>query len=345
MLYTDIKNQEYLLKINEILKELPDYCRAFIEGRSTVLATRTQLGYLIDLQVFFYYLSTHNPVAARYEINKIPIDIINNIKPSDINEYLFFLKIYEKDGKIYQNSRAGVKRKLSTLKSMFKFLYNNEYIDENVTSKVEVPKIPNKEIITLEKYEIENLKTTVEIGKGGMSYMKKAYHKKNKNRDYALISLLLGTGIRVSECAGINIQDFNFKENRVTVTRKGGDVKSVYFNDITKEAVYSYYLQRKEVVGLDEKHKDAFFLSGQNKRLSVRSIQDIVKKYSTMADSSKIISPHCLRKTFGTHLYGETNDIYLVSEALNHKSLNTTQKAYVAMSKERLKKIAKINFE
>lgn len=343
MKYTEQKNKEYLLKINQILKELPDYCRMFIEGRSNVLAVRTQLGYLVDLQVFFFYLSTNNPIAAKYKIKDIPIDIIENLKATDINEFLFYLQVYEKDGITYTNSRAGVKRKLSTLKSFFKFLYNNDYITSNVTSKVEVPKLPNKEITRLESYEVENLKSTVEVGKFGMSYMQKAYHEKNKLRDYALITLLLGTGLRVSECVGIDIQDFNFNENRVTVTRKGGDVKSVYFNDETKEAVYRYYLYRKEITGLDEAHKNAFFLSGQNKRLSVRSVQTIVKKYSALADSSKIISPHKLRSTYGTELYENTNDIYLVSEALNHKSLNTAQRSYVEMSSQRVKKIMDID--
>ena len=150
----------------------------------------------------------------------------------------------------------------------------------------------------------------------------------------ALLSLLLGTGIRVSECVGLDISDVDFKNNGILIHRKGGKDVTIYFSDEVKEALQNYYDER--VLILEESgHEGAFFLSIQNKRLSVRSVENLVKKYAKIISPLKKITPHKLRSTYGTNLYKETGDIYLVADVLGHSDVNTTKKHYAAIEDDR----------
>ena len=159
-------------------------------------------------------------------------------------------------------------------------------------------------------------------------------------RDLALMTLLLGTGIRVSECVGLDINDVDFKNNGIKIHRKGGQEVIVYFGDEVAEALLDYMEEREQMHPV-EGHTNALFLSLQNKRLSVRSVENLVKKYSKLVTNLKNITPHKLRSTYGTNLYQETGDIYLVADVLGHKDVNTTKKHYAALEDERRRKAAK----
>ena len=209
-------------------------------------------------------------------------------------------------------------------------MYKKERIKENVTTKIDVPKINDKEIIRLDINEVVKMLNLAENGEG-FTKNQKAFFEKTKERDFAMLSLFLGTGIRISELVGLNIKDFNFEDNSFVVTRKGGNRMILYYSNEVKTALINYLNYRKEK---DKNISDdePFFISLQNKRINVRSVENLVKKYAKVVTPLKKITPHKLRSTFGTNLYQETKDIYVVAEVLGHKDINTTRKHYAALS-------------
>ena len=181
---------------------------------------------------------------------------------------------------------------------------------------------------------------TVSTGDGLTDRQQKLL-KFTRVRDTAMLLLFLGTGIRVSECVGLNIEDIDFSLNAFLVTRKGGDQTILYFPEQVAHALQEYLAQREEIIPL-EGHEDALFLSMQKRRITQRAVQNLVKKYAQVAAPLKRkISPHKLRSTFGTNLYQETGDIYLVADVLGHSDVNTTRRHYAAMSDAHKREAAK----
>lgn len=148
------------------------------------------------------------------------------------------------------------------------------------------------------------------------------------------MTLLLGTGMRVSECVGLNIDDVDINSASLRIIRKGGNVDIVYFGYEVEDKLLEYMDERDEIVAL-EGHEKALFLSSQKKRISVRAVEKMVEKYSRITDTTKHITPHKLRSTYGTQLYRETGDIYLVADVLGHKDVNTTTKHYATVSQDK----------
>lgn len=164
-------------------------------------------------------------------------------------------------------------------------------------------------------------------------------YRKNRERDIALLTLLLGTGIRVSECVGLDIQDLDFRNNCIRVVRKGGNEAMVYFGDEVRKALEGYLPVREGITPIPG-HENALFYSVQRRRLTVRALENLVEKYASAVTTTKHITPHKLRSTYGTALYQETGDIYLVADVLGHKDVNTTRKHYAAMNEENRRKAA-----
>ena len=181
----------------------------------------------------------------------------------------------------------------------------------------------------------------VEHGGDELTGQKKVYYEKTKNRDLAIITLLLGTGIRVSECVGLDIQDVDFKNNGITVVRKGGNEMVIYFGEEVEHALKQYLYTTREAATPLPEHENALFLSTQRRRMGVQAVENMVKKYARQVTPNKKITPHKLRSTYGTTLYKETGDIYLVADVLGHKDVNTTKKHYAAIDEERRRMAAK----
>ena len=154
-----------------------------------------------------------------------------------------------------------------------------------------------------------------------------------------MITLLLGTGIRVSECVGLDLNDVDFKNNGIKVVRKGGNEMIVYFGEEVESALRDY-LEVREGITPIAGHENALFLSTQRKRIGIKAVENLVKKYASQITGTKKITPHKLRSTYGTALYQETGDIYLVADVLGHKDVNTTKKHYAAMDDQRRRKAA-----
>lgn len=332
--YYEETNIANIKKLRELEKELPPYVTTYFRGIEPYTASRTRIAYAIDLKVFFEYVKQANPMYKNKELREIGFEILTELKASDIEEYLEHLKYYvTPEGKEITNSETGIKRKLSALRSFYNYFHTHQIINENPTLQVKMPRLHGKNIIRMDSNEVVEFLDTVETG-NKLTKNQMAFHKKTKVRDLALTTLLLGTGIRVSECVGLNLKDLDLKNDRINIVRKGGFESFVYFGEEVKKALLDYLEERKKMIPADG-HENALFLSNRMQRISVRNVEILVKKYAITSGTSKKITPHKLRSTYGTQLYKETGDIYLVADVLGHKDVNTTKKHYAALEEER----------
>ena len=336
--YFDLRNQNCISRERQVLRELPDFATDYFVGIEQTTSPLTRLNYAYDLRLFFDYLVNMLDLFDGKSIKQLVVTDLNKIRANHIERFMSYLSSYfdEQNNQI-SNGEQSKARKLSSIKSFFKYFYNRDYINENVTSKVEMPKLHDKPIIKLETDEVVKLLENVEDG-ANLSEREKAYHKHTRLRDVAILTLMLGTGIRVSECVGLNYEDVDFEINGIKITRKGGNQEIVYFGDEVKLALINYMRERLGIV--HPKIEPALFLSIQQKRMGVRAIQLLVKKYASLTTPLKKITPHKLRSTYGTSLYKETNDIYIVADVLGHKDVNTTRKHYAAVSDDLRRNVA-----
>ena len=338
MEYSETINLDNRRKLNALLEELPKFCKdyfRYLDSRNT--SSRTRLAYAYDLRLFFQFIQQNNPMYRNMPMHEIPISVLDMITPTDIEEYLSYLSLYKNmDGTEKTNDEKGKSRKLSALRTMYNYFFKKEFIKTNAPSMIDTPKKHKENIIRLDKDEVADLITVAESG-SSLTDRQLASHEKTKYRDTAILTLLLGTGIRVSELVGLDVKDVNFKYNCIRVVRKGGNESTVYFGDEVSAALMEYLeLERDGIAAkASPEHANALFLSLKYSRLTTRSVEKLVKKYSNAASINKKITPHKLRSTYGTNLYKETGDIYLVADALGHKSVETTRRHYAATDEDR----------
>ena len=195
--YHENIDTKYNLKLRELMKKLPSFCSSFfISMEANGTAARTKVAYAYDLITFFEYLHENNPMVKKMDIREIPITILDQLRPTDIEEYLFHLRVYSKDGVAHTNDERGIKRKLAALRSFYNYYFKNEMIDTNPAVKVDMPKIHDKTIVRLDVDEVAMLLDEVESGEN-LSKRQQTYHQRTKTRDLAILTLMLGTGIRV----------------------------------------------------------------------------------------------------------------------------------------------------
>lgn len=337
--YHDEQAKQNILKMRAVLATLPPFCKQFFRGIENTTSPRTRLAYAYDIRLFFEFLHETNGVLRKKDIVDFPVGLLDEIGREDIEEYMDYLSFYTKDGQEITNDERGKARKLASLRSFYHYYYCNELIQTNPPALVPMPKLHEKEIVRLDPNEVAILLDQVEDG-SRLTANQLRFHEKTKMRDLALLTLLLGTGIRVSECVGLNLQDVDFDNLGIMVRRKGGYEDVVYFGEEVEQALQDYLKQRRHIIPLSG-HEDALFLSIQNRRITVRAVEKLVKKYASLVTSLKKITPHKLRSTYGTTLYQETGDIYLVADVLGHKDVNTTRKHYAAMKDDNKRKAAR----
>lgn len=320
-------------KIKEVRKTLPSFANEFFMGIEHRTSPLTRLNYAHDLKTFFNFLYGETEDFYNYNKETFTINDLNRVEALHIEQFISYLSAYRVDGRTYTNNQSAKSRKLACIRTFFKYFYNKDKLTRDVASKVAMPKINTKPIIKLEVNEMQNLLDEVDNARH-MSNQEKAFHSKTRLRDIAIISLFLGTGIRISELVGLNVEDIDFYNSAFIVTRKGGNQEILYFNEDVSLALLEYVENRFEL--LDEAHKDesALFISLQHNRISLRAVENLVKKYAHIASPLKKITPHKLRSTFGTNLYKKTNDIYVVAEMLGHKDVNVTKKHYADTSEQ-----------
>ena len=317
-----------------MMTTLPPFCTEFFRGIEPRTSTRTRIAYAYDLSVFFDFLKKENPVFSKMERMDFTLDHLDQITVTDLEEYMEYLKYrFNEHNQEIVNKERGIMRKISSLKSFYNYFFRTEKLKTNPAALVQLPKLHEKEIIRLDIDEVALLLDAVEQG-DGLTDKQKAFHNRTKLRDLALLTLLLGTGIRVSECVGLDINDIDFKNGGIHIHRKGGKEVTVYFGTEVETALQDYLDERNDIIP-EEGSENALFLSLQKKRMNVRSVENLVKKYAKIVTPLKKITPHKLRSTYGTNLYRETGDIYLVADVLGHSDVNTTKKHYAALEDER----------
>lgn len=339
--YSQQRALQLLQAARQLLSELPSICTDFIRSIEPVTQPLTRYVYSCDLRLFFEYLTKESPLFAGKTISEIAVTDIAKITSRDISMYLEYLSLYvnERDEAV-TNAESGRMRKLASLRTFYKYLFKNQYITSDASRLVDMPKRHEKPILRMEIDEVARMLDLVETG-DAMPDQQKKYNEHTKTRDLAILTLFLGTGIRVSELVGIDIEDVDFSVNGFTVTRKGGNQAILYFPDEVAEVLRDYLVYRKQITALPG-HENALFLSLQKKRIGVRTVEIMVKKYATLAAPlKKRLSPHKLRSTYGTNLYHETGDIYLVADVLGHADVNTTRRHYAAMLDDRRRMAAK----
>lgn len=337
--YHEEQNKQNILKMRAVLATLPPFCKQFFRGIENMTSSRTRLAYAYDIRLFFEFIHETNGIYHKKDIVDFPLTLLDEIGREDVEEYMEYLSLYLRDGQEITNDERGKSRKLASLRSFYNYFYKNEMIQTNPPSLVPMPKLHEKEIVRLDPNEVAILLDQVEDG-SKLTANQLRFHEKTKVRDLALLTLLLGTGIRVSECVGLNIYDVDFNNLGIKVRRKGGYEDIVYFGEEVEQALSDYLQQRNHIIA-NQGHEDALFLSIQNRRITVRAVENLVKKYASLVTGLKKITPHKLRSTYGTTLYQETGDIYLVADVLGHKDVNTTRKHYAAMQDENKRKAAK----
>lgn len=345
--YHNKLNQRYTVKLRVLEKELPYFCTQFFNAKAQVLEKQSEFAYAIDFKIFFNFLKDHLPELSDTSTRDIQPDVFNNLTSHDIDAFLEYLDSYDGENGIRHNSESGKSRKLSSIKSLCKYLVRVNMINRNPAELVDMPKQHRKDIIIMTDKQKKQLLNTVEY-RLGMSEAQEKLNKHCSKRDYAIMMLFLGTGMRISELVGLNVTDINFENNTARVVRKGGGTQRVYFSNQVATAIKDYLYStgtgsRSELT--EDPKEQALFISLKRRRLSVRAIQKLVEKYSDIAfgeDSEVKLHPHMFRKTYGTELYLETNDIKLVQDQLGHTNISTTEKHYVTSTEEH-KKLAAID--
>lgn len=330
------------IKLRAVLKTLPDFAKDYFRSIEPTSSPKTRISYAYDIRVFFQFLLDENPAFKNYTMKDFRLSDLDQLTPLDIEEYQEYLKVYNSSNdRQVTNTEKGLSRKMSSLRSFYAYYYKRQLIEKNPTLLVNMPKLHEKAIIRMDADEVARLLEYVENCGSTLTGQAKIYYEKTKERDIAILTLLLGTGIRVSECVGLDLTDIDFNNNGITVTRKGGNQSVVYFGDEVEKALRNYLENSRKAITPQAGYENALFLSTQKRRMGIQAIENMVKKYASQITTKKI-TPHKLRSTYGTALYRETSDIYLVADVLGHKDVNTTKKHYAATDEDRRKRAANI---
>lgn len=329
----------YRDKLEELKTKLPRFLEGYFIAKEDLLPS-TVCNYAQDLTVFFEWAKNRKVEFWDLKAPDIPIDILKSLTTNDIEQYIKnYLTKYEHDGVIHRNDYNGKSRKLTSLKSMYKHFLSRGIIDSDPTALISIKTRSDYEIVYLQPNEVADLLDCIDEGdefkKEDCEKNNKrsaAWHKLNRSRDLAIITMLLGTGMRISELVGLDTTDIDFEDGAIHITRKGHKRDTVYMGEEIRTTL-SDYLQSSRSYYKPDKDDNALFLSLRHKRITVRSVEVLLKKYVAAAlpyRSGEKITPHKMRSTFGTTLYKETGDIKLVADALGHKNITTTQKHYAA---------------
>lgn len=326
-------------QLNSILESLPTYVSEYFDYCSGTKdrSINTMIGYAYDLTVFFKFLTEKNPTISNFD--DITIDFLSQLTPNDIAEYMSYLRSYESGAKSNQGSSRA--RKLSSLRSFMQYLFAFKGLASNPAKMIDTPDIHKKKQSRLDPEEMAQLLQNVENA-SNLSKRQKQFAGKSTFRDYAIIVLLSGTGIRVSELVNIKLSDIDFNKNVVKVLRKGGNEDFVYFGDVVSNALQDYIEF--------ERNKNAetktLFLSSRGSAdtpITTRAVERLIKKFGHTVSTVKKITPHTLRRSFGTELYNQTGDIYMVADALGHRNVQVTVDHYTEIRKERKETIRTVS--
>ncbi len=341
--------------LKSYLAGLPEFVASFILEYYSGESINTQIGYCLDIRVFFGYLCEN---GVKREPEEITLDDIENITVSDFIHFKSYLKEYEvhsfsASGKpitrVCRNSSYGINRKLSAVRGLFIYLYKTDKISQNITDKIDFMKLHQQIKKPLTSQETINLIDVLYNGEKYYTGRNLSEYNRRRSRDIAIFTAYLGTGVRVSELAGLNVEDVDFVTSSFVVRRKGGDRQEIFMPIQVENTIFAY-LAGKEPEELEEESKSnikierttgPLFLNRAGKRLGISGIEKMLKNYCfaagiTHPDKTR---PHALRRTFACRLLEDGIDIKMVAELMGHKNIEVTHRYYAQYSAKARKEV------
>jgi integrase len=335
------KQHEYYEKRLEVLiKDMPDYVGKYVDDKLDIRSPLTLFNYVRDFKEFFGWLIAEEIVKCD-SIKEIPVEILETLSLDDANNYFKFVsrkkyKVSKKNDETKKVDTKTVNRHKSSLRSLFKYLTvesevsaGKPYFERNVMAKIPIKKVAEtlneraKKItdkIFIEDMDIDFLEYVQNEYAASLSPAQMKYYKRDKERDFAILSLFLGSGIRVNELTNLRIKDIDFSAKEVSVIRKGGKKDTVSITPSSLDDLNKYLKIRKEKYKSGDGENEYLFVKnykGQPEPLTNRAVEDIVYKYTKSFD--KRMSPHKLRHTYATNLAEQTGgDIPLIMNQLGH---------------------------
>lgn len=323
--YHEQERDKYSLKLSEELDNLPKFVRDFIRSIEQSASIKTRVAYVYDLKEFIKYVSKVH-LNGDTSVHKVTLEDIDNLSIEDIE---IFLSTFTDRLK-----RATIKRKLSTLRKFYKQMQKRGRLSSSSALLVDMPKLRSERITILDDNEVDSFISVIRNGSGLTSHALR-FHKRTKERDLAIVYMLLGTGMRVSELVGLNLSDINLEKRSLRVIRKGDKEAILFYSQEVMDVLQEYLILQSKIIP-EAGHEGALFLSLKNMRLTTRSVQYLVEKYSNIAIKVKKISPHKLRSTFGSQIYKETGDIKLTSDLLGHSNSQVSEEYYVRPNDDKI---------
>lgn len=328
-------NRKYTY-LKDYTNQLPDFVSEYIIEYYTGESINTQIGYAIDIRVFFNYLKAEVLKGVESTAD-ITVEDIDSLKVTDLIRFKSYLKEYEQEShtvtgkpvlRVYRNSAYGINRKMSAVRGLFIYLYKTERIKENITDKVDFAKLHQKIKKRLTTQETCGLLDVIYNGENYYEGRMLTEYLNKKERDIAIFTTYLGTGIRVSELINLNVENLDFDTNSFIVTRKGGDQQEIYMPQQVKERIEEY-LKHENAIGRG-RDSGVLFQNRSGKRFTAAGIEKLLKNYCltvgiTNPDKTR---PHALRRTFACQLLEDGVDIKMVAELLGHKNIEVTHKYY-----------------
>lgn len=348
------RDNDIIDECEKIESLLPKFMKDYFVYLRGAVAVTSRRAYLQDIQFFCNYLIESDLFTSADKISEITLDEFKEIAARDVNLFLgdYCNRYYKQinDEKIlFENNNKSLARKKSSLSTLFKFMYRNGQLAEDITGGFNPIKLPKPQPDAIKRLEIDEVAImidTVENGTG-LTDKEKEYWAKTKLRDLAIIILFITYGLRLTELRELNISSFNFSRGVFIIYRKRGKEVQMPINDACEKVILNYIEnERPKNEELNEENEDALFLSLQKKRMTTRSIRDLVKKYTAIAmgtSKSNGYSPHKLRATAATSLIETGFSIYDVQNLLDHDNVTTTQ-LYAAHRKNLKRDIVK-NFD
>ncbi|MCL1982469.1 MAG: tyrosine-type recombinase/integrase [Clostridiales bacterium] len=329
------KENETVMQCQAIEKELPGFMRGFFAYLRGNVLPMSRLAYLHDIRFFCNYLIRETGISASEDTKGISQSEFNKVKASDVNFFIDYCRRYETETEkavyIYENQNRSLARKKSSVSVLFKYLYRDGLVDNNITDgfdPIRVPKSGEREIKALQDDEVMVMLDAVSTG-DGLTKKEREFWEKTKKRDKAILVLFLTYGLRLSELQQLNVSSINFSRGEFKIYRKRGKESTMPLNKSVVKVV-TEYLEGERAQGdrVDPLHKDALFLSLQGSRMTERQIRELVKKYTSLGLKTSRdagYSPHKLRATAATSLIGRGNSIFDVQALLDHEQVTTTQ--------------------
>lgn len=332
--------------LKERLAQLPDFVFSYIQSYYDGESVNTQLAYSIDIKIFLDFLRT-------YRFNKIEKledftpQILDKVTADDLLNFKAYLREYEirtvdDEGKektrIVTNSNYGINRKLSAIRGLYSYLYKTDKISQNITDKITFTNIKHRMKKPLTTQETVRILDVIFNGEKYYSGRDLTEYMKRKQRDIAIFTTYLGTGVRVSELVNLNIDDLSFETSSFIVTRKGGEQQEIFMPPQVEQELLSYVEQRLKI---DAEDKGALFISRNGRRMSIGAVEKNLKRYcmSVGITNSDKTRPHALRRTFACRMLEDGVDIKMVAELMGHKNIEVTHKFYAQYSNRARKEV------